>query len=101
MIYRTRLFGATECFVLALISAGLFVHFSGASFDNVLAGIMAIVSAGFVYIGVSHYKDRNEDLKSEIRAEREYINLDETKRDIGERIAQIEREISRIHNSKN
>lgn len=101
MIYRTRLFGATECFVLALIAAGLFVHFSGASFDNVLSFVMASIAIGFVFIGVSHYKDRNEDLKTEIRTEREYMNLDETKRDIGERIAQIEREIARIHNSKN
>lgn len=101
MIYRTRLFGATECFVLALISGGLFVHFSGASFENILAGVMAITTVGFIYIGVSHYKDKNEDLKSEIRVEREYLALDETKRDIGERIAHIEREISRIQNSKN
>lgn len=100
MIYRTRLFGATECFILAIISAGLFVHYSGATFDNVLAGIMAIVSAGFVYIGVAHYKDKNEDLKSEIRVEREFNSMDEMKRDIGERISQLERELSRVVNSK-
>jgi hypothetical protein len=98
MIYRTRLFGSVESFVCALIAAGLFVHFSNASFENVIAVVMAITAVGFVYLGVSSYKDKNEDLRSEIRIEREYTAQEDTKRELNDRIASLEREFNRLAN---
>jgi|LakMenEpi03Aug12_release.lakeMendotaPanAssembly.Ray.scaffolds.fasta_scaffold808346_2 hypothetical protein len=98
MIYRTRLFGSVESFVCALVTAGLFVHFSGANFDNVLAVVMAIASVGFVYLGISSYKDKNEDLRSELRVEREFTAQEDTKRELNDRIAGLEREFNNLAN---
>ena len=94
MFYRSV--NTINCLVLGGVSVLGFINVADIDFNNPYVFSFGIASLAFIGMCIASLYDNIKNLKTDMRIDREYYTLEEVKKELSERIANVERSSDKI-----
>jgi hypothetical protein len=89
MFYRSN--NAVNSLILGGVSVLGFVNFANINFTDPFVFSFGLASVSFVSIYIASLHAKINDLKADIRSDRDYYTLEEVKKELSDRLTSIEK----------
>jgi hypothetical protein len=89
MFYRSN--NAVNSLILGGVSVLGFVNFANINFTDPFVFSFGLASVSFVAIYIASLHTKINDLKADIRSDRDYYTLEEVKKELSDRLTSIEK----------